>query len=526
VKELAICHNGTLQVVCYNLEISDAHGLMLAAFVEVCAMAYTAGQLSQRLVDADAGSACLRNVLEIAATASRHEGNRFVRLLEMVCDLIGMSAFAVFERTPTGERWSSVIERRNIVEGSFAADDPFFRHLRKPRDGYLPVDANLCPDSALVSLFTENFTKIVMADVWDRFSVVFAGNGLTLNFSELLVYFHPIMALFLRNHNMKLRPLESKVTIDVIRTKILDSDVSSRLFSVNRFSESEQLECVVKMFHNLDLVNALETDLQTFSAVVVAIRESYTGAAFHNWQHAVDTTQFVYSCVVRGRLKRYFRPVQIAALLLAALCHDIGHEGLSTAYHIKAESPLLCAFGPQSTLERYHAQLAAEILERSPLVNVVDTPAFWRMFVNCIVATDMSRHFEFVEMATPVVKKFSYADELHQFALAQLIIKCGNFANTVRPFDVAVRFAEALKKEYEYQAGEEQRIGVELTKFGEDDGMELWEIETAFYGAIVQPTLKLLAQFAPDLRDFLVQMEDNMKKWEEMGLRSSGARKK
>jgi hypothetical protein len=365
-----------------------------------------------------------------------------------------------------------------------------------------------------------------MADIHDRFSVIFAGNNLTLNFSELLVYFHPIMWLFLRNHQVKLRPLESKITIDVIRTKILDSDVSSRLFCVNRFSESEQFEAVVKMFHNLDLVNALETDLQTFSSVIVAIRESYTNVAFHNWQHAVDTTQFVYSCIVRGRLKRYFRPLQIAALLLAALCHDIGHEGLSTTYHVKAESPLVCAFGVQSTLERYHAQLAAEILERSPFADIVDTPSFWRMFVNCIIATDMIRHFEFIEMVTPVVKKFSYADELHQFALAQLLIKCGNFANTVRPFDVAVQFAEALKTEYENQAIEEQKIGVELTKFGDTEGMELWEIETAFYGAIVQPTLKLLAQFAPDLRDFLVQMEDNIKKWEEMGLRKMGHQKK
>jgi hypothetical protein len=500
------------------LDPSEDHGSVLVVLVEIFGLITRIDLLRNLLLDTNNGTTSLRNVFDIAATAVNYKADELSHLLTMICDLIGMNGVGIFEKKT--EAVDLVLGCKNVEAGAFSPEDPMFRVARRSTGLIIPISHDDCLDTAVSSNFKEKFTRIVLLDLVDSLLVIFVGTDLTLNFSQLLMYFRPIVLVFLKNFQLRTCPIESTQPVDLAHSKLLDSDISSRLFSVTQFSDMELLECVIKMFHNLDLINPLGLSIDQFTSLIIRIRDGYCDVPFHNWSHAVDTVQFVYSSLVRGRLRRHFHPLQMSALLLATLCHDVGHRGLNTLYHNKAETHLTMTFGSQSTLERYHAQLAREILERGGLRSF-DNPMFSKFFVSCIVATDMVRHFEFFDGFKQVVKRFDYANELHRLALAQFLIKCGNFANTTRPFDVAVHFAACLRQEYDSQGEEEMKINVEMTKFGDRDGMSLWDIENAFLTGIAGPTLKLLGEFVGDLSDFNLQMEDNKKKWIDYGIKQS-----
>lgn len=111
---------------------------------------------------------------------------------------------------------------------------------------------------------------------------------------------------------------------------------------------------------------------------MVSIRAAYHPQnAYHNFAHAVDVLQACYSFVVhlgvapplsrlqeqqqmdgqsrqskwrrdeklneRGRIGDILRPLDVLALLVAAIGHDVGHPGLTNAYMVSLFPPL-CSY--------------------------------------------------------------------------------------------------------------------------------------------------------------------------------------
>lgn len=520
LQTAVIAHNKEIAIMCFNGGCSEYRGLALSVFVDIASMVLKAEQLTKKIADSRSSNVTLRNVLDVTSTAVKNKDDPLTHLMTMICDLINMSGVALLEYDRGKRCYRVFVGTKNAKKATLPADDPIIKNFKFMEKAQMidKLGSSSYNMSKVISLFSDYIEKVVFLNVTESICAIFIGDKVTLNFQQVLSLFKPIILTFLTNYRLKHREPEPSESINFLRTRLTDSDVVSRLFDVTRLNSSEKVEAVIKMFQNLDLLRVLRTDPTDFSIIVLKIRDSYKpDIAFHNWDHAVDATQFVYSSLVRGKLRRYFTQSQLAAILLATLCHDIGHEGLTTTYHNKVRSHLTYSFGAQSTMERYSAQKACEILESSSIKEVVDTPVFWRFFVSCIVATDMVRHFEFMEQFKSVATKFDMGLELHRLALAQFLVKCANFANTTRPFECAKHFGLGLELEYKNQAEKERAVNVEITKFGDEDGMPIWDIETSFYTGIVNPTLDELAKFAPELKDLQVQMHDNVKQWNEYG---------
>lgn len=104
-------------------------------------------------------------------------------------------------------------------------------------------------------------------------------------------------------------------------------------------------------------------------ALLVSLRSAYhTRNGYHNFSHATDVTQALYTFLVRmglappfyllceddydsnsgqgrrkwrrnraveeGGMGELLRPMDVFALLIAAIGHDVGHPGLSNAYMV------------------------------------------------------------------------------------------------------------------------------------------------------------------------------------------------
>jgi hypothetical protein len=310
-------------------------------------------------------------------------------------------------------------------------------------------------------------------------------------------------------------PIPAPETSD--RLKPLDSDITSRLFSVTMFDEVQKLEIASRILGNAGFCDIAKTTPDRLSAFVKHLRSLYRPVPYHNWTHAIDATQFAYSCVHRGNLTRALKPVHLSALFLAVLCHDVGHRGLSTPFHVGAKSPLWCAHGNESPLERHHLSIATDAITQ--FFPDLRDPQFWRLFASSILATDMVRHFEYMDMFRVLSLGFNPLNpkEAHIALVIQMLVKCANIANTTRPFDIAKLMAENLIKEIMAEGERQKELGVAMGSIADSlisHRQNIADVELEFYAGIAMPLLKHLSSVVPELSDCVVQMEDNRKQWE------------
>lgn len=144
------------------------------------------------------------------------------------------------------------------------------------------------------------------------------------------------------------------------------------------------------------------------------------------------------------------------SVLVAALFHDFQHPGVSTCFLIKTGHELVMTYGETSTLERMHMDNLRRCCADDPdsdFMDVLSASARDRVLEyahHLILATDMSRHMEFVNAVPP-----TDPERLAVFKL-QLAMKCADLSHCVRKFSTHYAFVEKLKAEF-YKQGDRER---------------------------------------------------------------------
>lgn len=183
---------------------------------------------------------------------------------------------------------------------------------------------------------------------------------------------------------------ESLVSLDVI---------NSFEFDVLNFKHDELIEIVT-------LVVALQNFFQEFNIPQGVFREfmkevsvRYLNNTYHNFFHCVDVFHTVYRLIFIPSLNVVFSHLEVLAMMIAALGHDIGHPGVNNIYLVKAKHELALKHNDRSPLENMHCAVLYEILSKSETNIFVNyTEKQWRdtrkIILTSILGTDMSHHFE------------------------------------------------------------------------------------------------------------------------------------
>lgn len=101
----------------------------------------------------------------------------------------------------------------------------------------------------------------------------------------------------------------------------------------------------------------------------------HTTNPYHNFYHAVDVLQSMYYLVSRmgflhkhpptttSRLHNRITSIDILALFLICIGHDLGHPGVTNAFMVNASTSLSLLFNDTSVLESYHAVLLYRLIK-------------------------------------------------------------------------------------------------------------------------------------------------------------------
>lgn len=528
-------HDEKLAIIALNTQSTSGHfddGYIdyIQAFSNLAVFGMRIHKLNQNIIEGQLAAETMKQAFDLANQAIDAE-QPFRKLLSLTGKIIGLPGFLIIQHQNITQDYELLIGSKGVKIHRIPEKDPFTIYIEQHKN--LTLYDNFAhgefPTTELRNLI-EQCNNLISVMIEPKTFLLFFGEHVDSKYEHNLGYFLPIIRSFFKFFILTFQHVPASRAeinkIQYVETKLLDSDVSSRLFSVTQITEPQKIEAVLKMFGHLGLLDFLETNVEDFTRFLLQAKDLYhKDVAFHNWDHAIDVTQFVYSAMMRGKMKRFFRPNHVAAILLACLLHDVDHRGFNTAFHTKTNSSLTTMFGTESTLEHHHIAVAVRFLTNTLITRnkqVFKNGVFWNFFTSCIISTDMVRHFEFMDKFEVFAGNFNSNNEKHLILFSQLLIKCGNVGNCTRPFFVVQEMAERLVKEYTVQGLKEKEMNVPVSGIGEtqsDKSDNIGDVEITFYSIIVLPLLKIMGSIVPELSDFAIQMEDNKKQWDQYRIR-------
>lgn len=182
-------------------------------------------------------------------------------------------------------------------------------------------------------------------------------------------------------------------------------------FNVWKWTMPELYGILLGMLVKLDLVGALNIRKSEMLDFIIDVEKGYNNTSYHSFLHAVDVVVVLYYMLTDLGAAKYITSLDAICLLIAGLCHDIGHPGLNNVYQVNARTGLAARYNDQSVLENYSCDLTMEIITKHKIFRhvhncdneylgcdpkEVDT-SLKNLITKTILATDMMFHFDLLE---------------------------------------------------------------------------------------------------------------------------------
>lgn len=203
-----------------------------------------------------------------------------------------------------------------------------------------------------------------------------------------------------------------KFTIDELR----DFNYDPHMFSL---TDDQLCLIVTAMFKDMGFLEKYKISEKMCTQYTLTIRKNYRKVAYHNFTHATCVAHAIYLLMNRTQLKDVYDDMELFAMFLAALNHDIDHRGTNNQFQKTAQTALANYYST-SVMERHHFNHAVMIM-RSPGHNMFHSLSnenykkCLKFLEQCILATDLALYFgnkgKLKELTDN--KSFSWKDETH-----------------------------------------------------------------------------------------------------------------
>ena len=268
--------------------------------------------------------------------------------------------------------------------------------------------------------------------------------------------------------------VDASVLSDTLQDDVVPEELRSWQFNPFSRGLDDLISCVVVMFRDLGLLAAFEIGESVLRTFALTVQLSYQSNPYHNWVHAFDVTHAVYVAVTRFGLSAYLRPLDLLALMLAALCHDVGHPGVNNAFLVASESPLALLYNDVSVLENHHAAMFAKILAQSECnvlraLSEAERRELRKLCITSILATDMANHGLWVDRIASHLKArergghgepFEKSNGEHRELLHVVLLKFCDISNVFKDTSLMSAWMDRITREYFLQGDEMRRRGM------------------------------------------------------------------
>jgi cAMP-specific phosphodiesterase len=248
---------------------------------------------------------------------------------------------------------------------------------------------------------------------------------------------------------------------------------------------------------------------------ILAVRTSMLDNPYHNFYHVFDVMQTTNALATATGTMARLDAWERFALLSAALCHDMEHPGVTSQFLSKAAGDATPGkykdiFFRDALLEKHHALRALNIMCDTD-IGILDGLSseqyyqFRSSVSKIILATDITRHGEYLEHLQEFAARRAEnpAVEMDKQLAMEIMVKCADVSNVVKPAAVARRWALRVTDEFFLQGDAERAMGMEVSPIYDRICTSRVAVQTGFIDYLAAPLFTLLAAAFPPVRNGL-----------------------
>jgi hypothetical protein len=252
--------------------------------------------------------------------------------------------------------------------------------------------------------------------------------------------------------------------------------------------DAEVQRLLLAMLHEQGLLRSFSISPLAAAAFIADVAAHYDdGNAFHTFRHAAMVTATAWRFLTGSRLRAArLRDVDVLALLLSAMCHDLEHPGVTNSFQVNTRSALALRYNDASCNENHHCAVAFTLLHAHGLLRglcAADARAFRKCAVAAILATDMACHKDLLARVTARLAAAAAAaagepygaaaaaphgaapggDEATQLLTVSFALHCADLCCPLLPPPLSRRISQELSREFAAQAALERAAGLPVT---------------------------------------------------------------
>jgi len=242
---------------------------------------------------------------------------------------------------------------------------------------------------------------------------------------------------------------------------------------------------------------------------ILAVRASMLDNPYHNFYHVFDVMQTTNALATATGTMARLDAWERFALLSAALCHDLEHPGVTSQFLSKTAGDATRGkfrgiIFRDALLEKHHALRALECMCDTD-VGILDGLSsaqyyqFRSTFSKVILATDLTRHGEYLEHLKEFAARRAEnpAAEMDKQLAMELMVKCADISNVVKPAVVARRWALRITDEFFRQGDAERAMGMDISPTCDRHATSRVALQTGFIDYLAGPLFTALAAAFP-----------------------------
>ena len=307
--------------------------------------------------------------------------------------------------------------------------------------------------------------------------------------------------------------------------KNVDSDDEFDVWALDRVTGGNALvmltwHLLTKVWKSCELLGVNETKLDAW---LHRVQQHYVDTPYHNHVHASDVLHLTHVYLRKGLYKR-MDDVEIFSLIIAAASHDVGHDGLTNAYHSSRMTDLAIVYNDISVQENGHAYRAFDIMNSHAECNFIDglerdfTSRFRSLVISNILGTDMVGHKTMItEFETYLNASDDGRDDTVALPsagfLSKVVLHLADINNAARKWDLAEFWANRCLAEFFNQGDMEKKLELPVSPLCDRSTTDIPKSQIGFIDFVVMPAFVQFARLLPYAQKCVDRLNENKELW-------------
>ncbi|KAL0994287.1 hypothetical protein UPYG_G00120250 [Umbra pygmaea] len=310
------------------------------------------------------------------------------------------------------------------------------------------------------------------------------------------------------------------LTVGIQPVEEIHPSFSSFTYTPRSLADDSTPSAIMSMFEDMGFINTYKINMSTLARFCLMVKRGYRDPPYHNWMHAFSVAHFCYLLCKNLELSHYLEEIEIFALFVSCMCHDLDHRGTNNSFQVTSNSVLAGLYSSEgSVLERHHFAQAIAILNTQGcnIFEKFSRKDYQRMLDlmrYIILATDLAHHLRILKDLQEMSDLgYNTRNPEHHNLLLCLIMTSCDLSDQTKDWKTTWKIAGLIYKEFFSQGDLEKAMGNRPSVMMDREKAYIPELQTGFMERIAMPIYKLLKDLFPRSANLYDTVVSNSEQW-------------